>query len=177
MKPIDLITRQQVNELMRFTNSYNRMEAIKELYNHTPSSMWFELLGENWSLCDNIYEHITPLSIRLSLASREDLDRMMNTDELAIFRGLSAGMKVYRGGYSDNIQGLSWTLDKRIAENFTLLNRYSRSDAGPRLLAEAVIIDTKSMVYIAGRDEQEVIAPNPTAIRIVNIDSLQGVSA
>ncbi len=80
---------------------------------------------------------------------------MMEPDELATLTKMPAIIKIYRGCYENNQDGLSWTTDRAIAERFTTLHRYSRPNEAPLLLEDS--IDSGRAVLKLERDEWEII--------------------
>jgi len=125
---------------------------------------WYQLLGEYWSMCDNISRHKGELEYYLewafddceSRSRRALLNRMMTARERAIWRGLPDNVTVYRGCYEINRDGLSWSLDRSIAEKFPTLNRYRREGEAPLLLIG--VVDKSRIVLKNDRKETEVIA-------------------
>lgn len=151
----------QVNSLRilkvidRHCDSYNRMTTLLDAYQLLEREHFFKALGRNWCCSDNIWEHRDQLSQILSNASRKELDLMMEPNELAALANMPAIIKVYRGCYENNRNGLSWTTDKAIAERFTAQHRYNRPHEEPILLEQ--LIDKKHAVLKLERDEWEII--------------------
>lgn len=147
-------------------NSYTRMRAVLDARNDKSLAVgdWYQLLGENWSACDNIVEHKFELAYYLdgafddseSRSRRALLNRMMTARERAIWRSLPDKVAVYRGCYEINRDGLSWSLDRSIAEKFPTLNRYRREGEAPLLLIG--VVEKSRIVLKNDRKETEVIA-------------------
>jgi hypothetical protein len=128
---------------------------------------WFALLGEMWIMCDNIWRWRSLLKELLQDASRDQLDAMMDAAEREALAKLPAQITVYRGCYKINRSGLSWTLDRAIAERFPTIIRYWRSDDQPLLLTGTV--SRERVVLTHGRGEQEIIAPK---VKIISTELL-----
>lgn len=147
-------------------NSYTRMRAVLDARNDKSLAVrdWYQLLGEYWSMCDNISHHKFELQYYLewafddweSRSRRALLNRMMTARERAIWRSLPHNVTVYRGCYEINRDGLSWTLDRDIAERLPTLNRYRREGEFPLLLIG--VVDKSRIVFKNDRKEKEVIA-------------------
>jgi hypothetical protein len=136
-------------------DSYCRMGALLEAQPLLDRESFFKALGSFWCCSDRIWEHKDELSQILVNASRQELDLMMEPDELSALAKMPKTIKIYRGCYENNQDGLSWTTDKAIAERFTLLHRYSRPNEAPLLLEDS--IDSGRAVLKLERDEWEII--------------------
>lgn len=146
------------------TNSFNRMDMMLLLRRHMRVADWWCLLGEHWSSCDRISSHKERLRRYLSTARRPHLDAMMTDDELGAMESMPDAITVYRGCYAANIDGLSWTTSKDVAERFPTLNRYRRPGQRPLLIEGAAM--ARRAVLKLGRQEHEVISPS---VRIVSV--------
>jgi hypothetical protein len=144
-----------LREIDRLCDSYNRMGTLLDAYPHLEREYFLKALGRHWCCSDNIREHKDQLSQILSNASRQELDLMMEPDELAALAKMPAIIKIYRGCYENNQDGLSWTTDRTIAERFTTLHRYSRPNEAPLLLENSIPIGRA--VLKLERDEWEII--------------------
>lgn len=137
-------------------NSYERLPLLLAGY---PSSRrarrgWFRLLGEFFTVCDNVSQHA--LRLRQIFAENPTLwPLMMNAAERRTFDALPDTIVIYRGCGPVNRLGLSWSLDREKAMRFPFLNRYRTEN--PELLTAAV---RKSQVYAVklNRAESEIIA-------------------
>ena len=144
-----------LKEIDRHCNSYNRMGTLLDAYPLLERECFFKALGRHWCCSDNIWEHKDQLSQILGKASREELDLMMEPDELAALAKMPAIIKIYRGCYEINKDGLSWSTDRAIAERFTTLHRYSRPNEAPLLLEDS--INSGRAVLKLERNEWEII--------------------
>jgi len=160
-------------ERLRFCNSYTRIEALIELADSDlEPSEWLRLLGEEWQSCDNIGQRRdallwdTPFS---DLAEYPESWRhhMMTPDELAAYNVLPPIVTVWRGCYTHNKRGLSWSLDRDVARQFPLTHRY-RQDGQP-LLIRAEVARGQILALKLDRAESEVIAIRPKVRAISHI--------
>jgi hypothetical protein len=147
-----------VNYLNRFSDSYQKLPLLLDSKNLINKKHFYIILGEVWSSFDNVAQYKNELSQILASANRDLLDLMMSSYELSEYKKLPELIKIYRGCYDDNRFGLSWTLDLKIAEEFTRHLRYSRYGESPNVL-EAYI--PKDFVILKlDRDELEIIVTN-----------------
>ena len=77
---------------------------------------------------------------------------LMDYDELNYFSNLPKKIIIYRGGVSK--RGISWTLDKDIAEWFA--NRFKAINKGGQLF-EKKVFKNDCIAYFNGREEEEII--------------------
>jgi hypothetical protein len=150
---------QALEEALRscsFANDYSRLNVVLRAKSSMPRLEWFALLGTQWAWCDNIWYWHLVLREWLREASREELDAMMEPAERAAWAGLPPRITVYRGCYEINRTGLSWSLDRAVAEKFLTYPRWRREGEQPLLLTGTVSRD--SVVLKLDRDEQEIIA-------------------
>lgn len=169
------MTIEAARERLRTANSYTRIPILIDLWHdaEVTDPEWLILLGEEWSVCDNITEHLddlldTPLGEALS--NPGPVRHLMMTDEeRAAYDALPDEVTMWRGCYRINRGGLSWTTDKARAMRFPGLHRY-RGEGHP-LLIKATIAKADVLAVKLDRQEAEVIAPRPkhvatTVIRV-----------
>jgi hypothetical protein len=144
-------------EALRFCDSYSRMPVLLDHFDGTLD--WFRVLGDEWSGCDNIWKYRSKVAGILSKTGPAERDAMMTDDERGALAALPPVLTVYRGAYWFNKRGLSWTLDRAVAEKFPFLMRYAHHYHGhaPLLLTGRVRRDR--CVLKVDRNEVEIIAP------------------
>ncbi|WP_218509749.1 hypothetical protein [Variovorax sp. dw_308] len=151
-------SRADAQRRLQFADSYSRMEAVLGLRKHMRAPEWLAVLGEQWECCDNIAGYRDVLASQLVQAiKRAEHVHMMTPEELAQLRAMPPMLTVYRGCYKNNADGLSWTLDRGIAQTFPLLNRY-RQNAQALVLTGTVARDQS--IFKNGRNELEIISPH-----------------
>jgi hypothetical protein len=152
--------------ITRFCNSYQRIPAILRLESDPAEPLkWFRLLGEEWTVCDNVGLHKDAILERLRDATRAQLDAMMNEEEQAAWAALPDEITAYRGCSSINQDGMSFSLDRDIAAEFPTLPRYRAEEP---LLVEARIPKRFSVLKLE-RSEQEIILTAKDAVVVVSI--------
>jgi hypothetical protein len=142
---------------LKYCDSYSRLPTLLNIAWRMDNSDWLTLLGDMWSICDNLGLYIddwfdTPFGDR-----QEDcpIVEMMTPDELAAYEALPSICTVYRGCYKINKRGLSWSLSRQVAERFPTLNRYCQQDQP--LLVKAVVKKEKIAAVKLDRNETEII--------------------
>lgn len=122
-------------------------------------------LNENWSGCDNTWFLQDDVINMLELHAVDGIN--WTEDQEAFLSNLDSKVTVYRGCSRDRIFGLSWTTDRRVAEEFARGHRGIRVD-------DPVVVKTKIrkdiiLAVFLDRDESEIIL-NPDFIRQLYIE-------
>jgi hypothetical protein len=149
----------QLRQALRFADSYTRMHALLSL---AAAADFWTLVRDEWSGCDNI----ATCQPALVTILRRERDRhgfpilgAMSDDAAALYAELPQQVTVYRGCYTGNVYGLSWSLCKQTAARFPFLLRYRRCDPEKRgLLIEGRIRREDIAFIITDRSESEVVA-------------------
>lgn len=160
---------EQARHAAALADSYRRLDIVMSWYGRVAMPQWFSLLGDSWSVCDNISRWRSDLRIILRRATREELDFMMDAKEREFLAELPEHVTVYRGCYPINRAGLSWTMERSVAERFPTLNRYRRRDAQP--LVRIGTVRRNRAVLKLDRGEQEVIAHDVRILKEEAINS------
>jgi hypothetical protein len=148
-------------EAIRFESSYSRLPLILELRPYMRESVWFRLLGEEWSGCDNIGVH--GREIRRAVGAKANIKQMMTASERRKLEAMPEKVTVYRGCGNRNLRGLSWSTDRAIAEKFPKMMRYHAPDP---ILATAEVFKRDIVAFKTGRNESEIITLKPRLIRL-----------
>lgn len=158
------MTFDEAKNVSMMCNSYERMYTLlHDLIHEVEYPDWLKLLGEEWSCCDNISLYKSTLAGFLKKPTPE----MMDEEEQRAFDQLPEVFTIYRGCYSKNKHGLSWTLSKEVAEKFPLYIRYR--GRGIPLLVTAQVKKANVIALKLDREEQEIITWQP---KIISIDEL-----
>lgn len=137
--------------------SHERMDALMHLHGMMDFPDWLVLLGELWCNCDNIGAYKDDL-VEILKEWLDDplvtIPELMCPDERAAFDAIPDEVRIYRGCGPRNMNGLSWSLSRRVAIEFPFKRRY-RADQ-PILLTARVRKDRIAALKLE-RNEQEVI--------------------
>lgn len=100
---------------------------------------------------------------KLFLSKRKHREKLMNPEELEFFSKLPEKFTIYRGGTEseakNKIYGVSWTLNKAIAEKFQ--NVKNMRDRKPMVVHELEIDKSEAIAYLNERQEEEIIYIHP----------------
>lgn len=149
-------------EVLSRCDSYTRLPTILDLAFEMRFNEWLKLLGEEWACCDNISNHIDSLAEHLSFCEYP-IRSMMDANELVKYDELPDVVTIYRGCYSFNKRGLSWSLDREVAEEFPFLHRYKQPGHQP-LLVKARVNKSDIIAVKLSRNEAEIITFNAKII-------------
>ena len=155
---------------LKFCDSYTRLPTLLDLATRRRHRLsrtdFLRLLGENWTGCDNIGIHQERLAILVPDGpSRE----MMTAEEWTASEQLPDIVAIYRGaGRGVNERGLSWSIDRAVAESFPFLNRYR---ADQPVLVSATVTRTAIAALKLARQEAEVITKHAAIVRVEALTS------
>jgi hypothetical protein len=152
--------------------SFLRMEMLleqqPEFIRHNQLPAWFVTMGDLWCMCDRIGPHTAALRAIL-LAGEEYWHHLMDDAEDEAWQALPELVTIYRGCGVINRLGLSWTLDRKQAEEFPFLDRYKQNK--PRMLT-AIVPKSQIVAVKLGREEHEVIALVEESDIVEDIDAV-----
>ncbi|NOS97380.1 MAG: hypothetical protein HOP25_02775 [Methylotenera sp.] len=152
-----------VNNHIYKYNSFEKLEFILAFRQRMGRRAWLKLLGEQWSNCDNIGFHSEELRKYLPEKASKN---MMSDEEFKAFCDLPDLVKIYRGCGLSNQNGLSWSLQRDVAEALPFQNKY-KQDLPILLVAE---VKKSSIIALKlERQEFEVIVNSPQIIEQFNL--------
>jgi hypothetical protein len=162
--------------LSRHCDSYNRIPTLIDLWGAcvVEQDDWLKLLGDEWSSSDNIGLHLDSLLDETPLGevfAGYDKRHLMTDEEWEAFEKLPDAVTVFRGCYANNKWGLSWSLDRAVAEKFPTLHRYRQQ--GQPLLVKALACKADIAALKIEREEYEVITYRPRHISTSHIRGIK----
>lgn len=163
---MEYMTKEDISDIIvMHSNSYNCLSMLMNICCQERRiekvEDFAELLGENYSTCDNLYNDRWLVRIAFTYASLCK-EKLMTTEELEILKNLPDKVTIYRGMTVEEStkehQGVSWTLDKKVAEFFAYQYIRNPSTADkPKTVVEKVIDKSEIVAVFWGRGEQEII--------------------
>lgn len=152
-----------LDKVKQFVSVKDYSQYLSDVYTDTGSSMMFLDVKTVYMPLE---EKIKQKEQYLKCFKEADQKYLMESDELEIYNNLENEVTIYRGLAEFNkqhIKGLSWTLDRNIAENVFAnvevdengIPRKSNTVKGD--VYQAKIKKEDIFAYINGRNEQEVI--------------------
>jgi hypothetical protein len=116
---------------------------------------YWSLLKDVWTDSENIWQN-KDLFKKLLSSKRKGKEYFMDTDENNFFAQLPEEFIIYRGYHEGkNKKGFSYTLDKNIAEWFSV--RFTNSKLYVPNVKEIVVKKKDVFAYINSREEKEII--------------------
>ena len=162
-KPMTLVGAER---LLRYHDSYSRLREIIRFHRMMNRRSWLRLLGEYWSILDNLGARCAVL--RMLVPSRTTL-LLMNEEERAAWRALPDIVTVYRGCSDINMDGLSWSLCPEVAARFPTLGRYTPPAGKRPLLVTGKVAKSRVSAVKLDRSEQEIIALHVRRVAVENL--------
>ena len=101
MPKISRLTYEDADQRLRFCNSYTRLDTLMELRYEMRSGTWLKLLGEYWSVCDNIAVHLFDLAE--IFLGYEPVKQMMTSAEWRQYESLPDAVTIFRGCSPNNL--------------------------------------------------------------------------
>jgi hypothetical protein len=162
LKLEDLKMWEEKREWQRYVRVYERpyrLQAFMDIADKLTDAEYWDTASWIWIDTENQHEFISEWLDILS-SDRGSKECFMDLNEQEFLKSLPDTVTIYRGCYEDlNEEGLSWTLDKKVAEMFSQHKYYNRNDWTPVVLEQTV--NKKDIFAVKlGRKESEVILNN-----------------
>ena len=149
----NLSVRRAQQFINRWCNSYERIfEVFTLMYRLKSRADRLKLLGMNWKCSDNVgrYAH----EIRCTIGTEGPILPMMNARERRAYDKLPEEVTIYRGCDRKRLDGMSWSLKRKVAERFPFLTRYKAEDP---VLITATVLKSDVLAVFLGRKEWEIV--------------------
>jgi hypothetical protein len=136
----------------------NRLVDEYSIDSIVTSKEYFEILREAFTgydrpkslQADQCYEEL--------FYNKSPTTLLMNDEELDYFNSLPDTIKIYRGYRMKRRSGLSWTLDRKIAE-FYAYSEWHRRIKAPGTVVSIIVPKKEVFAYVNEREEHEIITP------------------
>lgn len=161
--------------ILRSSNSVTRMDKILDYCpllkpyelgkNILGYNQWLQLLGENWTTCDRITPYHNVLRGVPGVAG--PLRSMMDRAENNAYDALTETVTVFRGCDAECLTGLTWTLNKQVANSFPFLTRFK---ANVPVLIRARAKKSRILAVKLERGEIEIITFSPRRMEVIPAD-------
>lgn len=147
-------------EWSRYIGVYERpyrLEAFMEIAYDLRSPEYWSIAGWLWEDTENQWQNLSEWQDVLS-SERGQKEYFMDQDEQKFLKSLPDEVEIYRGCFEGiNDEGLSWTLDKSIAEMFSQHRHFKRKDDWESVILSQTVSKEDIFAVKLGRKESEVI--------------------
>jgi hypothetical protein len=107
------------DRLLMQASSSDRLTVLLAICGDAPAPQFWRMFFEWWSVCDRNWPHRTNLLKTLRRQARRELPILhFSPAQRAFFDDLPMELTVYRGCSLARVQGVSWSLDKIVAQGF-----------------------------------------------------------
>lgn len=153
------------DEALLLTGSYARLDAALRLQEegHATRDHLLDIWPHEWPGADP--DDTDPRFVALWLEAWERNGRRPVQDEPSSKLPRGKRITVYRGQLAGAPVGLSWSLDRAIAEKFAR-GAWARLPVGGGEIIEMRALRSNVLAYLTGRGEQEVIIDPSTVERV-----------
>lgn len=175
--PIDII-----QTALSFLDSYNRPAFLVQLHQLLDFDSWMKLFVDFWERCDGCSMYIAEFR---TIFADKDIPYLMKTyfptESYARWQELPEILLVYRGALESCQDGLSWSMDNKVAlkfanqyldmskKGFSYLRATTQMNfkgmalldqkIGERASVYAIYVDKNDCLLFIGRSEEEVFVP------------------
>lgn len=153
---------QALRNLLRWIGSFARLPILLAARGRFPDAVWWKVFGEEWPGTEGARELAYKVRNILRRADASALAMMMTAGERKELSAMPARFTVWRGCYEINNRGVSWTLDRAVAESFPLLHRYRGEGEGLLLCG---MVAREDAVLLRSRNEAEILTGKVVGIR------------
>ena len=132
---------------------YYRFAAFNKIKSRLSDRKYWELLGNLYTDAENLCEIQSQIR-KLFKSKRNEREYIMDEKERKKFASLPNVLNVYRGCSSMNMEGFSWTLDKKKAEWFA--NRIAEDEIDTLVIKGKCNKSDVTALFL-GRKEKEIV--------------------
>jgi len=163
--------------LWQFISGYDHLTRLPRLIEAWHERLakerdWLLVLGNVWSICDNPSRYMDDLRLTTPFGLVADgkipNSVMMSNAEQLCLSLLPDEFPIFRGCYSPDRNGASWSLHKEVACGFPYMHRFRRLGETP-LLVEAAVQKRDVIALKLDRIEAEVITLRPDVVSVTNL--------
>jgi hypothetical protein len=112
-----------------------------------------------WTNSENVWQYRTEW-MPIFLSPRPEREYIMPEEDREVFARLPDRLTIYRGCNRLNKHGLSWTLNRDVAEMFATKRNVLNCNTGKRVktrIIERVIHKSEAIAYLSDRKEEEIV--------------------
>jgi len=153
---VQAVTKKDWNSYIFLHERPYRVKAFQQIVKKLDDKNYWSLLGEIWTDSENIRQHLGWWK-KVLWSPRPQRDFMMEPAERKFLRSLPKTLAVYRGCTQKHIEGLSWTLDKKLAVGFA--NRFAglAEKVGIAHLVSGTCKKDDVIAFFNCREEREIV--------------------
>lgn len=152
------MNKKEAERMLSWCDSYQRMHCLFKIKGQLWPRTWLRLLGENWTLCDNIWRYRYRILNEKPISCIDGPVREMMTDEeWKELDEMPSQLEIFRGCYENvNEDGISYSLDPRQATCILKTNGYTMPGRQP-ILRHSLVYKDSVVAFKNDRGEREII--------------------
>ncbi|RVA54278.1 hypothetical protein EN933_10800 [Mesorhizobium sp. M7A.F.Ca.US.001.01.1.1] len=137
----------------RGIDSANRLQIMLDEVWHLPGELFWPVFHKVWPTTDATWRQQDELVELLQF--HQPMEEFLKGQDRVFYEQLPDVIQIYRGSSRDRVHGLSWTIDRRIAESFA---RGHRGVPVPEPVVARVSIPKSAVLAISiERGESELL--------------------
>lgn len=132
--------------IARATGRRTGMKHLIDMHPRMSHGEWLRLLGRIWHDRWDISENL-PQFMQI-MGTEGPLNEMMTEQEQALYAELPDNLVVYRGGFTSNLRGASWTQNSLVASVFPLERKHGLHPGDNKSLLAAGTVTKKHILAL-----------------------------
>jgi hypothetical protein len=159
-----------ISDRIILEDSNTRLFRLLLLTGNAPAELFWSALLDTWCNCDETWceqPMLLPIMRKHGIPSRD----ILGAEARSFFDALSDPVRVWRGCSRSRVEGISWTIDRKIADGFAHGHRFI--PVLEPVVAEASINKNAVFFAVVDRKESEVVL-DPAHLRDVQVTPWEG---
>jgi hypothetical protein len=156
------------NSYSMWHSSDQRLPGLINALYDAPAAVFWPVLLHNWTMCDDTSRCLPDLLvlIRAHVAAGEHPAKYWDAEAFGFREALSAAVTVYRGCSRSRVDGISWTIDRSVADNFARGHRFIPVP-DPVIATGTIARDLILAVFIERNEKELLIDPRDLKDRAI----------
>lgn len=143
-----------------FPIGVNKLQVFLSIAPLLEGKNYWKALMEAYTMSDNLFEFRIDL-IKSFLCKEPDKWALMKKSERSFLERLPSEISIYRGmtksEYESGEFGVSWTLNRKVAEYFAFEYQRNFNANQPKIIHELMVSKHSLHAYFSSRNEKEVV--------------------
>jgi hypothetical protein len=160
-----------IEECSSWENSQCRLSTVLDLIEFAPPEIFWPAFMDEWDCCDDTWEDRASVQQAMKRQKKPALP-FFSQSQRQFFETLPPLVQVFRGCSAPRVRGISWTVDRAVAEEF------ARGHRGGRVhepVVASALIPKEHIFFVSDERQEKEVVLNPRRLREVIIEPFEGV--